>query len=217
MSQADSPVTDSYITLLTEGSGEVLIQKSRFIGTAAPCSTEEEALAFLRSVKEKYRDARHNCYAYIIGLNSGIMRYSDDGEPGGTAGLPMMDILKHSHAVNCCAVVTRYFGGVLLGTGGLVRAYSQGCKIALEAAGLVRMERSCLLKCSVSYSLWNSLQYVLQKLPVQLGSVAYAGEVTFSLTARKKDSESVITQLRNFSDGRISCSFVSEEYRAWDL
>jgi len=208
---------DSYITVREEACDEVVITKSRFIGYASPCETEEDALAFLRRIREKHRDARHHCYAYVIGLNAGVMRYSDDGEPGGTAGLPMMDVLKNAGAVNCCVVVVRYFGGVLLGTGGLVRAYTQGCKIALEAAGLVRMELSLILRCTVSYPLWNSVQYALQKLPVQLGETDYAEAVTFQLIVRKKDSEDAVRQLRNLSDGKISCETVSEEYKAWDL
>lgn len=208
---------DSYITVREEASDEVVIMKSRFIGYAAPCETEEDALAFLRRIKEKHRDARHHCYAYVIGLNAGVMRYSDDGEPGGTAGLPMMDVLKNAGAVNCCVVVVRYFGGVLLGTGGLVRAYTLGCKIALEAAGLVRMELSDVLRCRISYPLWNSVQYALQKLPVQLGDTVYAEDVAFVLIVRKKDSEATVLQLRNLSDGKMTCEPVSEEYKAWDL
>ncbi len=208
---------DSYITVREEASDEVVITKSRFIGYAAPCETEEDALAFLRRIKEMYRDARHHCYAYVIGLNAGVMRYSDDGEPGGTAGLPIMDVLKNAGAVNCCVVVVRYFGGVLLGTGGLVRAYTQGCKIALEAAGLVRMELSVVLRCRASYPLWNSVQYALQKLPVQLGETVYAEDVAFDLIVRKKDAEATVLQLRNLSDGKITCEPGSEEYKAWDL
>ena len=121
-----------YRTLRQSASDEFIINKSRFIGYAAPCETEAEALAFLQSIRTKHKDATHNCYAYIIGQNAGIMRYSDDGEPGGTAGLPMMEVLKHQGVVNCCCVVTRYFGGVLLGAGGLVRAYTQGAVVALE-------------------------------------------------------------------------------------
>jgi uncharacterized YigZ family protein len=208
---------DSYITVREEASDEVVITKSRFIGYAAPCETEEDALAFLRRIREMHRDARHHCYAYVIGLNAGVMRYSDDGEPGGTAGLPMMDVLKNAGAVNCCVVVVRYFGGVLLGTGGLVRAYTLGCKIALEAAGLVRMELSDVLRCRVSYPLWNSVQYALQKLPVQLGETVYAEDVAFDLIVRKKDAETAMLQLRNLSDGKMTCEPVSEEYKAWDL
>ena len=208
---------NSYITVRSEASDEIVIQKSRFIGYAAPCETEDEALAFLRKIRDRHRDARHCCYAYVIGRNAGIMRYSDDGEPGGTAGMPMMDILKSKKAVNCCVVVVRYFGGILLGTGGLVRAYTQGCKTALQAAGLVRMELSSTIRCIVSYSLWNSVQYALLKMPVQTADVSYAEEVAFTLVTRKKDSETVETQLRNLTDGKLVCKPVSQFYHAWDL
>ena len=208
---------NSYITVRSEASDEIVIQKSRFIGYASPCETEDEALAFLRKIRDRHRDARHCCYAYVIGRNAGIMRYSDDGEPGGTAGMPMMDILKNEKAVNCCVVVVRYFGGILLGTGGLVRAYTQGCKTALQAAGLVRMELSSTIRCTVSYSLWNSVQYALQKMPVQTADVSYAEEVAFTLVTRKKDSETVETQLRNLTDGKLVCKPVSQIYHAWDL
>ena len=207
----------SYITIQRSASDEVTIQKSRFIGYANPCETEEEAQKFIQSLREKHRDAKHHCYAYIIGQNSGIMRYSDDGEPGGTAGMPMMDVLKKEGIVNCCVVVVRYFGGVLLGTGGLVRAYTQGCKIALQAAGLVRRERSVILRCRISYSLWNSVQYALQKLPVRIMDVSYAEDVVVQIAARIKDTESVILQLRNLSDGKMDCETVSEDYMDWDL
>ena len=126
----------SYKTLRTENSAEFIINKSRFIGYGCPCQTEEEALAFLARIRQKHKDATHNCYAYIIGLNSGIMRYSDDGEPGGTAGMPIIEVMKARGVVNCAVVVTRYFGGILLGAGGLVRAYAQGSKTALDAAGV---------------------------------------------------------------------------------
>ena len=217
MSSRLSQEADSYITVRNKASDEIVIQKSRFIGYAAPCETEEEALAFLRCIKEKHRDARHHCYAYVIGLNAGIMRYSDDGEPGGTAGLPMMDVLKNVRAVNCCVVVVRYFGGILLGTGGLVRAYTQGCKIALQAAELIRKEQSCSYRCKITYSFWNSVQYTLQKMPVRIIDVSYAEDVVFTIAARFKDAENVIHQLCNLSDGKMCFEQVSENYMDWNL
>ena len=129
-------MTAPFKTLRLAASDEFIIHKSRFIGYASPAQTEEEALAFLQSIRMKHKDATHNCYAYVIGRNAGVMRYSDDGEPGGTAGLPMMEVLKAQGVVNCCVVVTRYFGGVLLGAGGLVRAYTQGCAAALKAGAV---------------------------------------------------------------------------------
>jgi hypothetical protein len=122
-----------YKTLLKAADGEFIVNKSRFIGYGCPCETEEEALAFLASIRTKHKDATHNCYAYIIGPNMGIMRYSDDGEPGGTAGMPIIEVMKARGVTNCAVVVTRYFGGILLGAGGLVRAYSQGAATALNA------------------------------------------------------------------------------------
>ena len=135
--------TLSYKTLRAPGEREFIINKSRFIGQGAPCRTEEEALAFLAQVRARHKDANHNCYAYIIGHNMGIMRYSDDGEPGGTAGLPIIEVMKARGVVDCAVVVTRYFGGVLLGAGGLTRAYARGSKEALDAAGVAVMEMSC--------------------------------------------------------------------------
>ncbi len=210
-------MNDSYLTIRSTGSDEVTIQKSRFIGLAAPCSSEEEAQAFIRSIREKYRDARHHCYAYVIGLNSGIMRYSDDGEPGGTAGMPMMDVLKNEGIVNCCVVVVRYFGGILLGTGGLVRAYTQGCKIALQAASVVRMELSVLRQCRVSYAAWNQIQYALQNLPVILDDVEYSDAVQFRICTRKKDMEETVRSLDNLTDGKAVWSDSDEKYMSWAL
>ena len=217
MKKESIPPVDSYITVRSKSSDEVVIQKSRFIGYVAPCNSEDAALSFIRSIKEKHKDARHHCYAYIVGLNAGIMRYSDDGEPGGTAGMPMMSVLKSEKVVNCCTVVVRYFGGILLGTGGLVRAYTQGCQIALKASGLVRMELSSLLRCKVSYSLWNTVQYLFMKMPVYIRDIEYTDEVTFILVAKKKESETVIGQIRNLTEGKIIIQPLSEEYQAWDL
>ena len=210
-------MSDSYITVLKEAHDEVVIQKSRFIGYACPCASEEEAVAFLQSIREMHREARHCCYAYVIGANSGILRYSDDGEPGGTAGLPIYNVLKNEGVVNCCVVVVRSFGGILLGTGGLSRAYSQGCKIALEAAGLARMERSVEMKCRVPYSLWNPVQYAVQKSEAKIAETSYGENVEFSLIARKKDLDASVRVLMDITDGKIETDDPSEKFIAWDL
>lgn len=210
-------MSESYLTIRGPGSDEVVIQKSRFIGCAVPCSSEEEAQAFIRSIREKYRDARHCCYAYVIGRNSGIMRYSDDGEPGGTAGMPMMDVLKNEGIVNCCVVVVRYFGGILLGTGGLVRAYTQGCKIALQAASVVRMELSVLRQCRVSYPAWNQIQYTLQNLPVILEGIEYSDSVSFRICTRSKDMAEIVQTLNNLTDGKAAWTDQEEKYMPWTI
>lgn len=204
-----------YKTLRQAASDEFIVNKSRFLGYAAPVSTEEEALAFLQSVRLKHKDANHHCYAYVIGQNAGVMRYSDDGEPGGTAGMPIMEVIKAQGLVNCCVVVTRYFGGVLLGAGGLVRAYTQGCVIALKAAQVIVMEPSQRYLCEVAYPLWDRVQHCFKALPVQLISSEFTTAVTFSLLVREKDAEAVLAELTRVTDGRIETLLEEESYEGW--
>lgn len=206
----------SYLTLRRAASDEFIVNKSRFIGYAAPTETEEAALAFLQSIRQKHKDASHNCYAYVIGRNAGIMRYSDDGEPAGTAGLPMMEVLKARDVVNCCCVVTRYFGGVLLGAGGLVRAYTQGAAIALNAAQVVVMEPTQRYLCEVAYPLWDRVRHALNVLPVQLVSSEFTTAVTFSLLVRERDADALIAELTRLTDGRVEALLEEESYQAWD-
>ncbi|MBQ8150265.1 MAG: YigZ family protein, partial [Clostridia bacterium] len=162
-----------YKTLLKSASDEVIINKSRFIGYAEPVKTVEEALAFLDRIRTKHKDATHNCYAYIIGQNAGIMRYSDDGEPGGTAGMPIIEVMKARGVVDCAVVVTRYFGGVLLGAGGLVRAYSHTCAIALNAAQVCEMHPTETWMFEVAYPLWDKVQHTLKSLPVRMENTEF--------------------------------------------
>ncbi len=206
----------AYKTLLRSASDEFIVNKSRFIGYAAPVKTEAEALAFLDGIRKKHRDATHNCYAYTLGANMGVMRYSDDGEPGGTAGLPMMEVIKKREVCDCCVVVTRYFGGVLLGAGGLVRAYSHGCAIGLDAAKIVVMEESEQLLCEVAYPLWDRVQHTLRSLPVQLLSSEFTSAVTFTLLVRLTDSETVQAELIRVTDGRVEILSEGTEFRAWE-
>ncbi len=209
--------TAPYKTLRQEAADEVIINRSRFIGYACPCETEEAALAFLQKIRQKHKDATHNCYAYIIGQNAGIMRYSDDGEPGGTAGLPMMEVLKAQGVVNCCVVVTRYFGGVLLGAGGLVRAYTQGTVIALKAAQVVVMEPSQRYLCEVAYPLWNRVTHALKSMPVQLVASEFTTAVGFTLLIREKDAEAMLADLTRLTDARFEYLLEDESYEAWDV
>lgn len=205
-----------YKTLRRSSSDEFIVNKSRFIGYAAPVQTEEEALAFLQTIRTKHKDATHNCYAYVIGQNAGIMRYSDDGEPGGTAGLPIMEVIKAQGVVNCCVVVTRYFGGVLLGAGGLVRAYTQGCVVGLKAAQVVVMEPSQRYICEVAYPLWDKVQHALKALPAQLVGSEFTTAVTFTLLMRENDAQAVLDDLTHVTDGKFDFLLEDESYEAWD-
>ena len=207
---------NSYKTIKQPAREEYVINKSRFIGHACPCQTEEQALAFLKCIREEYRDATHNCYAYVIGENAGIMRYSDDGEPGGTAGLPMMEALKARGVVDCAVVVTRYFGGILLGAGGLVRAYSHTCALAVNAAGVCEMAPTERWQMEVGYPIWDRVQYALKTLPIRLEPPVYADAVRFTLLCRQTDIPHVADELTRVSDGRIRRLSAEELYAAWE-
>lgn len=209
-------MTASYKTLRLSSSDEFIVNKSRFIGYASPCASEEEALRFLQSIRAKHKDATHNCYAYAIGPNMGVMRYSDDGEPGGTAGLPMMEVIKKEQVTDCCVVVTRYFGGVLLGVGGLVRAYTQGCAIALKAAQVVTMEPSQQYLCEVAYPLWDKVQHTLKSLPVQLKASEFTTAVAFTLVVREKDAPLMLDTLTQVTEGRFEYLLEEEGWQAWN-
>lgn len=205
----------SYKTVRQAAQDEFIINKSRFIGYASPCETEEEALAFLKSIREKHKDATHNCYAYVIGQNAGIMRYNDDGEPGGTAGMPMMEVLKARGVVNCCVVVTRYFGGILLGAGGLVRAYSHGCAIALNAAQVVKMEMSQRILLDVPYPLWDRVNHALKSLPQLTEETNFGASVEATLLIRKKDLEEVTAKITAITDAKAEWLELDELHYPW--
>lgn len=209
----------SYTTIEGRAVAEIEEKKSRFIASLAHVETEEEALAFLEEIRAANRMARHNVYAYILRQGgagaAGRVRYSDDGEPQKTAGLPTLEVLQHAGLTDVVCVVTRYFGGVLLGAGGLVRAYTQGAVIALKAAQVVEMLPSCQYLCEVAYPLWDKVQYALKSLPVQLLSSEFTTAVGFTLLIRQTDAQSVLDTLTRVTDGRIETLLEEESYRAW--
>ncbi len=205
-----------YRTLRAFGQDEIIIQKSRFIGWAAPCADEAAALSLLEEARTRYRDARHHCYAYIIGANQGVMRYSDDGEPGGTAGLPIIETMRARGVTDCCVVVTRYFGGILLGTGGLTRAYRSGCRIALDKAGVVEMIPSAEYLCEVDYALWDRVRYEMAACPAEMGETAYADRVSFAFAVREADEESVLGLLTRVTNGRADLIETGRMVRPWE-
>ena len=151
---------EQYKTVLEGGTGEIVEKKSRFIATVRPVKNEEEALAFLEEMRKKYWDARHNCYAYSIGKNREFTRCSDDGEPSGTAGRPMLDVILGEDIYNVAVVVTRYFGGVLLGTGGLVRAYSKAVQEGLAGSIVIEKKKGISLKVTTDYTGIGRIQYI---------------------------------------------------------
>ncbi len=205
-----------YKTLREAATDECIIHKSRFLCHAAPVQTEEAALAFLNEKRRQYRDATHNCYAYVIGQNAGIMRYSDDGEPGGTAGMPMMEVLKAQGIVDCCVVVTRYFGGILLGAGGLVRAYSHSCALAVKKAGVVVMLPSERWLIDVPYPMWDKVSHTLAALPVQTEQTEFLTSVQATLLIRQRDAQDIMSQLTQETNARMDSLLLDELYAAWN-
>lgn len=204
-----------YKTLLRAASDEFVVNKSRFIGHGCPCETEEAALAFLAGIRARHKDATHNCYAYIVGANMGIMRYSDDGEPGGTAGMPIIEVMKARGVTNCAVVVTRYFGGILLGAGGLVRAYSQGAAAALNACGVGVMHPTARYLLEVPYPMLGRLEFFLKTEPVIVEEKQFADAVILTLVVRTSDEEAFAARLTNMSEGRLEPLRCEEFYRPW--
>ena len=166
-------------------------------------------------MRAKYRDATHNCYAYIIGPNMGVMRYSDDGEPGGTAGMPIIEVMKARGVTNAAVVVTRYFGGVLLGAGGLVRAYTQGAVAALNACGVGVMYPTARYLMEIGYPMLSRMDFFLKDMPVQVEDKTFTDVITYTLTVRCADEADFISKLTNMSEGTVSPLRFEEVYLAW--
>ena len=205
----------SYKTLMKRGCDEFIVNKSRFIGYGAPAETEEEALAFLAEIRKKHAYATHNCYAYIIGRNMGVMRYSDDGEPGGTAGMPIIEVMKNRGVVNACVVVTRYFGGVLLGAGGLVRAYTQGAVTAIDACGIGVMHPTARYMMDVPYPMLSRVEYFLKSAPVIVEDKDFSDVITLTLLVKCADEDKLLSDLTQLSEGRLEPMRFDETYMAW--
>ena len=177
------------------GQGELTEKKSRFIANTRPVESEEEAIAFIEEMRKKYWDARHNCSAYVIGTKGQLQRCSDDGEPSGTAGRPMLDILDGQGIYNVVAVVTRYFGGTLLGTGGLVRAYSGAMKEGLNHCVLLEKETGYPLTVTVDYNEVGKIQYLARTNEIHELSCEYGNEVVFRFLVPEEKIDSFETAL----------------------
>ena len=204
-----------YKTFMQSSQDEFIVNKSRFIGYGCPVETEEEALKFLNEIRTKHKDATHNCYAYIIGSNMGIMRYSDDGEPGGTAGLPIIEVLKARGVTNCVVVVTRYFGGILLGAGGMVRAYSQGAAAAVNACGVGVIHPTARYIMEIPYPALGRVEYFLKSQPVIIEDKAFSDAIVMTLIVKNEDEEKFVEDIISATDGKIEPIRMEEMYLAW--
>ena len=189
-------------TVYEGGQGEIIEKKSRFIATVKPVKTEEEALEFIESLKKKYWDATHNCFAYIISGGTPLKRCSDDGEPSGTAGRPMLDVLTGEGLTDVCAVVTRYFGGTLLGTGGLVRAYSGAVKEGLSQCVLMEKRPGRELAVTAGYGDVGKVQYLAAQAGIETLDTVYEADVRFSFLVSLEEEGGFVKKLTEGTSGR---------------
>ena len=196
----------AYITIRNYGEDSFEEKKSEFIGYAKRVESEEEAREFINEIKGKHKQARHNCWAYVIGENMGIQRYSDDGEPQGTAGIPILEVMKKNGITDCAVVVTRYFGGILLGAGGLTRAYTKGASIALKAAGIVEKVKGLKVSFTIDYDLLGKLQYICGQNKWHMEEVEYTDKVTIHILAEEVIVDKMEEEFTNATNGKIDIS-----------
>lgn len=204
----------NYKIVLQGGEGEIIEKKSRFIATVRPVDKEQDATAFINEMKKKYWDARHNCSAFVIGKNNEIMRSSDDGEPSGTAGRPMLEVLTKSEIHNVAVVVTRYFGGVLLGTGGLIRAYTDATKEGLKVCEIGELAEGKNVRLEFGYNEVGKVQNYLRDNKIPEGETEYLEKVTMHLQVVLDKFDKLKADLTELSNGKIviedegNCTFL---------
>lgn len=202
---------NTYKTLLKSASAEITEKKSRFIAYVKPIQTEESALMFINEIKNAHWDARHNVYAYVI-KEENIRRYSDDGEPHGTAGMPILQVLKVMDLVNALVVVTRYFGGILLGTGGLVRAYSKAAQMAINAAGIAEMAMCCKCEIICPYDQYGKILNIISENGGCVNNTNFKELVTLSFYVVENLFNLVENKISEVTSGKIKIRFLKKEF-----
>ncbi len=205
-------MSKDYKTLFEYGEAEDIINKSRFIGYAKPVNSEEEAIEFIEKIKKKHKDATHNVPAYVIGLNNEIQRYSDDGEPSGTAGVPILDMLKKEEIKNTVVVVTRYFGGIKLGTGGLVRAYTKAAKLAINEAKVVEKAFYKLFLIRLDYTLHGKVQNEIMNSEHIIKDTVYDDKVNMYVYCRPSDIDFFLNTIINLTSDKAQIEEKEEVY-----
>lgn len=200
-----------YKTVEKEANDFFIEKKSKFIGYAKPVKTQEDALKFISKIKSKHWDATHNVYAYVLRENN-IQRYSDDGEPSGTAGVPVLDVMLKESLVDVCVVATRYFGGTLLGAGGLVRAYSHTSKIALEAAGIITMAQCSVMSAEIDYSFYDRLNILLSDFSAVILNTSFSDKVCVEFSVKENIVDSLNAKLIDVSNGKYISKFLRSEF-----
>lgn len=201
-----------YKTTAENGTASYEIQKSRFIAYTSHVETEAEARDFVTAIKKKHFDARHNCSAWVLGADSSQQKSNDDGEPGGTAGNPILEAIKQHGLTNVVVVVTRYFGGIKLGAGGLIRAYSHTASLGLEATPCLEVKPFCLMEAEMDYSLLGTVENWIRNEQLRTGETAYLDKVTVRLLVEPADCEAISTELTNLTAAQCKITIHEPEY-----
>ena len=201
-----------YKTTAENGTASYEIQKSRFIAYTSHVETEAEARDFVTVIKKKHFDARHNCSAWVLGADSSQQKSNDDGEPGGTAGNPILEAIKQHGLTNVVVVVTRYFGGIKLGAGGLIRAYSHTASLGLEATPCLEVKPFCLMEAEMDYSLLGTVENWIRNEELRTGETAYLDKVTIRLLVEPADCEAISTELTNLTAAQCKITIHQPEY-----
>lgn len=201
-----------YKTTAENGTASYEIQKSRFIAYTSHVETEAEARDFVTAIKKKHFDARHNCSAWVLGADSSQQKSNDDGEPGGTAGNPILEAIKQHGLTNVVVVVTRYFGGIKLGAGGLIRAYSHTASLGLEATPCLEVKPFCLMEAEIDYSLLGTVENWIRNENLRTGETAYLDKVTVRLLVEPADCEAISTELTNLTAAQCKITIHKPEY-----
>ncbi|MFR5876417.1 MAG: YigZ family protein [Eubacterium sp.] len=202
---------EEYKTVELESSDSFIEKKSRFIGYVKPVKTQDEAVEFINTIKSKHWDATHNVYAYVLRDNN-IQRYSDDGEPSGTAGVPVLDVLLKEGLVDVCVVATRYFGGTLLGAGGLVRAYSHTSKIAVEAGRIITMAQCSVLHTAVDYSFYDRMNILLNDFKANIINTDFSDNVKITFSVKENEQDALQAKLTDISNGKYKLDYISTKF-----
>ena len=201
-----------YKTTAENGTASYEIQKSRFIAYTSHVETEAEARDFVTAIKKKHFDARHHCSAWVLGADSSQQKSNDDGEPGGTAGNPILEAIKQHGLTNVVVVVTRYFGGIKLGAGGLIRAYSHTASLGLEATPCLEVKPFCLMEAEMDYSLLGTVENWIRNEELRTGETAYLDKVTVRLLVEPADCEAISAELTNLTAAQCKITIHQPEY-----
>lgn len=203
-----------YNTVIKEVSTELIERKSRFISSVKPVNSESDAQGFIKEISEKYKDANHNVFAYVIGGDVEIQRASDDGEPQGTAGIPVLDVIKKEGLINVCIVVTRYFGGILLGAGGLIRAYSNSARMGLHEAGMCRMGLYSRMSAAINYTHLGKVQNSMAAMGNNIIKIEYTESVKLYIVVKHENIQKTVDSIREITYGE---AVVEEEEVFYDV